>query len=137
MKTIVEFEGIDDFNRPVFKSINSKERFGSTDILFPYHATESQVLEKVTEEDLVYFGIYFGCEPYGSDAPDIEIKKIFGSNLDSLKDVTNIIYDTLMKNKNFPQLNLDDVKEQYVDASTGCIYLSFGESSYQIKITKE
>lgn len=137
MKIIVEFEGIDDFNRPVFKPTYSNERFGSTDILFPYFATEHQVLEKVTEDDLCYFGNTFGCEPYGSAATNIEIKRKFGCGLDNLKDVTNIIYDTLMQNKNFPQLSLEDVKLNEVDASIGSIYLVLGESNYQIKITKD
>jgi len=61
----------------------------------------------------------------------------FEINLENPKDVTDIIYDTLMQNKQFPQLKLEDVKDQKVDSSTGTIYLKLGKTNYQIKIIKE
>ena len=70
----VNFEGIDDFNRPIFKGIDSNQRFGSVDFLFGYESTEKEVLETITEEDLLYFGNHFGCEPMGT--PPINTIKI-------------------------------------------------------------
>ncbi len=61
----VKFEGIDSFNRPIFKDVTSSNRFGSVDILFDYGATKEEVLKKVIEKDLLYFGNSFDCEPMG------------------------------------------------------------------------
>lgn len=74
-KIKVEFEGIDSWNRPVFKDVNSKARYGSVWTLFDYGDTEEVVLSKINEEDLLYFGSHFGCEPMGSPAGNIEIIK--------------------------------------------------------------
>lgn len=71
----IKYEGIDDWNRPVFRDIKSKERFGSVDILFPYWESEKSVLEKVSEKHLCYFGNYFNCEPLGSKPGNITIIK--------------------------------------------------------------
>jgi hypothetical protein len=72
---IVDFEGIDDFNRPVFKEIKSKNRYGSVDILFPYWESKESVLKKISEKDLCFFGTTFGCEPMGTKTKDIKIRK--------------------------------------------------------------
>ncbi|MDA0145967.1 hypothetical protein OCT63_17210 [Vibrio sp. RW] len=61
----VQFVGIDSFNRPIFKSMTDKAHYGSTETLFSYDATESEVLEKVGANDLSYFGSRFDCEPMG------------------------------------------------------------------------
>ncbi|MFA5759026.1 MAG: hypothetical protein WC942_06705 [Clostridia bacterium] len=71
----VTFEGIDSWNRPVFKDIDSRNRYGSTDILFDYDATEVEVLEKITPFYLCYFGTHFDCEPCGNSVLDIVIVK--------------------------------------------------------------
>ena len=63
------YEGIDSFNRPVFKDENSRARYGSTGKLFDYCASEDEVLLQVTEADLVYFGNSFNCEPMGTSMP--------------------------------------------------------------------
>lgn len=68
----VKFRGIDGWSRPVFQAANS-EFYGATDILFECDATESDVLTKVSEKDLTYFGSRFGCEPMGSPAGNIKI----------------------------------------------------------------
>ena len=73
--TKVTFESIDSWNRPVFKDIDSKNRYGSVDILFDYDATEKEVLEKITPFDLCYFGTHFDCEPCGNPVSDIVIVK--------------------------------------------------------------
>jgi len=69
----VMFEGVDSWNRPVFKSINNKNRFGSVDKLFSHDYTEANVLKEVTKADLCFFGTSFGCEPMGSPAGNIAI----------------------------------------------------------------
>lgn len=72
----VKFVGIDGWNRPVFKSLDKKRHFyGNTSKLFSYEATETEVLEKVTADDLCYFGSRFDCEPYGTAATNLEIVK--------------------------------------------------------------
>ncbi len=55
MKELV-FEGIDYWNRPVFKHTESEERFGSVDILVN---SEKEAKEKIKEDHLVYFGNSF------------------------------------------------------------------------------
>jgi len=70
----VRYYAIDGWNRPVFRSVDfPKNFFGSTDILFPVGAEESEVLAKVGASDLVYFGSRYNCEPMGVAAPGLEI----------------------------------------------------------------
>lgn len=76
MSERVKFKGIDRFNRPVFKSLDKQRRFyGSVHKLFSYDATEKEVLSKVSEDDLCYFGSQFGCEPYGTWVDNLTIVK--------------------------------------------------------------
>ena len=66
----VKFEGIDDWGRPVFKSLENKERYGLTDQLFSHGAKEEYVLRFLGEtKTLTYFGARFNCEPNGGDYP--------------------------------------------------------------------
>jgi len=74
-KIKIKFEGIDYWGRPIFKATESKERFGSVDILFDSRDTEQEVLNKLSESHLLYFGNSFGCEPMGTKSGDIEIIK--------------------------------------------------------------
>lgn len=60
---IVKFEGIDSWYRPVFKSTTSKTRYGSTGMLCD---NKEDAKQKITEDDLEYFGQKFDCEPWGS-----------------------------------------------------------------------
>lgn len=62
-RTIMEFEGIDSWNRPIFKVPGTKMRFGSTEILFNQSAGKTEVLEGLQLSDLCYFGNSFDCEP--------------------------------------------------------------------------
>ena len=73
-KTKVKYVNINNWNQPVFKSVNSKKYYGSVNKLFPYEETEKEVLKKVSSEDLVYFGTSFNCEPNGWSC-DVEIIK--------------------------------------------------------------
>jgi len=74
-EVIVDFHGIDSWNRPVFKSVNGNYFYGSTDILFEYGESREKVLQEVVESNLVYFGTKFDCEPSGSACPFIKIKR--------------------------------------------------------------
>lgn len=68
MKTIkIKFRGIDNWNRPVFKDVNSKSHFGSTCRLFGYEEDPEKVKKffRANPGELEYFGAYFGCEPNG------------------------------------------------------------------------
>jgi len=42
----IKFEGLDFFGRPIFKSLKTESRYGSTDILFNDYVTEQEVLKK-------------------------------------------------------------------------------------------
>ena len=71
----LKFYGIDNFNRPIFKNIEKKQFYGSTDKLFNHNADATEVLKIVDEKDLTYFGERFNCEPLGiSINPDIKIE---------------------------------------------------------------
>ena len=72
IQTKVFFVGVDNWSRPVFKAVDCKEYYGSTDDLFSYGATEKEVLGHVTASDLLYFGRHFNCEPEGTKA-DVKI----------------------------------------------------------------
>ena len=64
-KRQLKYEGIDDWNRPVFKDHNNN-RFGNTDLLFDWKATFEDVDLIISEKHIVYFGDTFGCEPMGT-----------------------------------------------------------------------
>ena len=51
------------------------------------------------------------------------------------EEITNIIYDTLMKNKQWPQLQVDIVEGQFVEAEKG--YISFEYYGQLVKISIE
>jgi len=70
----VTFEGIDNFNRPVFKSINKDSkgniyRYGYTALLFDQNTTKKEINTWFNPiEKLTYFGHAFNCEPTGGEA---------------------------------------------------------------------
>ena len=71
----LKFYGIDNFNRPIFKNIEKKQFYGSTDKLFNHNVDVNEVLKIVDEKDLTYFGKSFNCEPLGiSINSEIEIE---------------------------------------------------------------
>ena len=73
----IKFEGIDDWNRPVFKSTKSKHRFGDVNNLFSYNEfKENKIIEQYKNNPndyLVYFGQSFNCEPNGGLQEDIKL----------------------------------------------------------------
>lgn len=70
----LKYVGIDGFNRPIFRG-DGHNHFGCCDILFSHYTTKEEVLSKVTEKDITYFGSYFDCEPMGTSAPNIKIER--------------------------------------------------------------
>ena len=64
----VQFYGIDDWSRPVFKVVDKKLFIGSVDHLVDYGDTEEEIFNyfKDNLNELVYFGTTFNCEPDGS-----------------------------------------------------------------------
>ena len=58
----VRFEGVDSWNRPVFKS-ESGRRYGSVNKLFNHN--ELDRIKELEGSDLEYFGSEFDCEPNG------------------------------------------------------------------------
>lgn len=46
----LKFYGIDNFNRPIFKNIEKKQFYGSTDKLFNHNANVTEVLKIVDEK---------------------------------------------------------------------------------------
>lgn len=72
----VKFYGVDNFHRPVFKSLDIKKRFyGNVHILFNYDSSEEEVLKLINEDNLTYFGSKFDCEPWGTSAENLVIVK--------------------------------------------------------------
>ena len=57
-------------------------------------------------------------------------------NLDNTE-ITNRLYDTLFKNKQWPQMNLDDMVEQFVDAPKGYIEFVYMNHKVKIKVMSE
>ncbi len=65
----LKFRGIDSWNRPVFKDIDSNRYYGFTLKLFSMCANEEEVINyaKNNLKDIEYFGTSFGCEPHGGN----------------------------------------------------------------------
>ena len=81
MKKIqLKFYGIDYFNRPVYKDVNSKNYYGSANVLFPDRGiAPNNTIEEINDYfrnnifQLCYFGTSFNCEPYGGSLKNIEL----------------------------------------------------------------
>lgn len=75
----VKFRGIDSWCRPVFKSIDSKDHFGSTWNLYGYDQIE-KVLKDYQDDELlntlVYFGSNFDCEPMGMPLDNVRLELV-------------------------------------------------------------
>lgn len=61
------FIGIDSWNRPVFKTVDKQEIYGSTTTLFSYGDTPKRIIDYFKDNlgELEYFGTHFNCEPHG------------------------------------------------------------------------
>lgn len=53
-----------------------------------------------------------------------------------LSEMSDIIYDTLMKNKQYPQFNPDKVKHQFIENDIGLMYFQYGKDKYIINIER-
>ena len=49
---------------------------------------------------------------------------------------TDLIYDTLMGNTQYPQLNFNKVNDQWCDAKNNEITILYGKTAYRIKIER-
>ena len=68
----LKFIGIDDWSRPVYKGLGTKNFFGSTNVLFPdKRIAPNDTVEEINNYfkenmfELCYFGNHFNCEPMG------------------------------------------------------------------------
>lgn len=63
----IKYIGLDDWNRPVFKNVNSDSHYGSVTTLFNFSDKREDIIEYFIENihELEYFGDKFGCEPCG------------------------------------------------------------------------
>lgn len=64
-KVELKFEGLDMYDRPVFRVPGTRIFYGSTDVLLSERQVLKGHLSKIKLEDLQYFGYSFGCEPEG------------------------------------------------------------------------
>ena len=80
----VTFVGIDDWHRPIFKSVSSNTYFGDTGRLWTFKEAGGEgypdLIEHYKEDDsgLEYFGSSFGCEPNGGRNDDWEFNIVDG-----------------------------------------------------------
>lgn len=79
----LKFRGVDRFDRPVYKDVNSSDHYGSVDCLFPDkrnfpNGTTQEINDffRKNINELEYFGNHFGCEPNGGIPKNIEFKII-------------------------------------------------------------
>ena len=49
---------------------------------------------------------------------------------------TDLIYDTLMGNTNYPQLKFNKINDQFCDAKHNEITILYGKTAYRIKIER-
>jgi len=57
--------------------------------------------------------------------------------LNELTDITDMIYDTLMKYKQLPEFPTNALTSHGISSGSGYIYMEFGNNKYHIQITKE
>ena len=72
----IKFKGIDDWNRPVFKDVDSNTYYGSVCKLFSWDEDPKKVIDyfkTATVDSLEYFGRHFNCEPHGGISKDITL----------------------------------------------------------------
>ena len=63
----VNYVGIDQWNRPIFKEIRRNNYYGATNVLFARDTDRCEVLRTIRSNvDLTFFGSSFGCEPLGT-----------------------------------------------------------------------
>jgi hypothetical protein len=83
VKTVkLQFRGIDNWGRPVYKDVDSKRHYGSVDKLYSENYLSENKIEKVKGindffreniDMLEFFGIHFGCEPNGGMPANVKL----------------------------------------------------------------
>jgi len=72
---ILKFKCIDDWNRPVFEDSNGN-LFGNMDVLFNWGTPAEEVLKKIDESMIYYFGTSLDDDPMGTKIDKNKIKLI-------------------------------------------------------------
>ena len=74
-KFVIKFRGVDDFNRPVFKVVDSAIYLGSTTTILPDlkkfpNGTKEEINEyfRNNQHEIEFFGNKFNCEPHGGNS---------------------------------------------------------------------
>lgn len=52
-------------------------------------------------------------------------------------EITDRIYDTIMKNDQWPHVMVDDIESQFVDSHKGYIEMNYGNKIVEIRITSK
>lgn len=77
-KRKIKFEGIDAWNRPVFKVIEKKYYISDLENLFSFDVSKKEIKEfynnKKLSNILTYHGTYFDSEPMGNKLKDINFQ---------------------------------------------------------------
>lgn len=74
----LKFRGIDDWNRPVFKDMDSSLHFGDVNKLWGWEDDKKDIQEYYKNHpfSLEYFGDKFNCEPHGGKQDFFKFKII-------------------------------------------------------------
>ncbi len=65
LKRELAYAGVDYWSRPIFKDAHGNI-FGNMDILFDGRASYGEVREKISEDNIYYFGREVDCDPMGT-----------------------------------------------------------------------
>jgi hypothetical protein len=71
----VKFAGVDSWDRPIFKDVNSNNYYGSVTTLWDAYDSKDEIVNYFRDhiEELEWFGIKFDCEPNGGLNSNIEL----------------------------------------------------------------
>lgn len=72
----LKLAGVDDFHRPVFKDINSRNYYGDCDGRKTGKPADVIEYYKEHTDQLEYFGLHFNCEPNGGTNDRIKFEII-------------------------------------------------------------
>jgi hypothetical protein len=78
----LEYIGVDFWSRPMFQDAKGNI-FGNMDILFNGNATYEEVTERITEDDIYYFGREVDGDPDGTKIDATKIKLVKKLNIES------------------------------------------------------
>ena len=52
------------------------------------------------------------------------------------QELTSILYDTLMRNTDYPQFNIDESEDEFVNDEEGSIYFTYRGAEYRLNLEK-